>query len=168
MAQLQEQSLFRLEIDTSDEINENDIEFVESEGSDELSAIEFEVLPPIDLNDKRRMEIYNNIAEIDDRLETINQRVSELNTEIDRLTNHADGIDYTIAVASGILTGLIDSFFIGEWNFKWDFESAKKWSNETVENFVVKTAKNQKIKDEIKKAKQKAERKGRKNCPMKL
>ena len=56
---------------------------------------------------------YNSaeIAEIDDRLAENAERIKDLDAEIDRLTNHADGLDYTVAVAVGILTGLIDSFF---------------------------------------------------------
>ena len=38
--------------------------------------------------------------------------------DIERLTNQADGVDYAIAVSSGIIAGLIDIFFVGEWDFK--------------------------------------------------
>lgn len=64
--------------------------------------------------------------------------IVELNKEIERLTNHADGLDYTIAVSSGVITGLIDVFWVGEFNF----ERGKKWSDEKINNFVIKIAKN--------------------------
>lgn len=48
--------------------------------------------------------------------------------EIDRLTDHTDGVDYALAVSSGIIAGLIDSFFVGEW----DFAKAKARSNEEI------------------------------------
>lgn len=57
--------------------------------------------------------------------------------EVERLTNHADGLDYALAVSSGIITGLIDSFFVGEW----DFKSAKAWSNKKVNQMVIDFAK---------------------------
>lgn len=152
MAIMQEFSLLKLEIDASSEKDRDNIFFVENDTSKEISAVEFEILP-VDSKDEKRADIANAIAEIDDRIDIIEQRVSELNTDIDRLTNHADGIDYTIAVASGVLTGLIDSFFVGEFDFKWDFEGAKEWSGEKVENFVIKIAKKQKIKDIIKRSK---------------
>lgn len=57
--------------------------------------------------------------------------------EVDRLTCHADGLDYALAVSSGIITGLIDSFFVGEW----DFAKAKAWSNEKVNKMVIDFAK---------------------------
>lgn len=111
MALTQEKQLFRLEID--DTAYSDKIETISSSTTD-LQAIEFELLPPVDIGDKRKVEIYNEITEIDDRLEVINARVGELNSEIDSLTNHADGLDYAVAVVSGIISGLIDSFFVGE------------------------------------------------------
>lgn len=97
---------------------------------DDGFAIEYEVLPPVPSNAA--------VAEINTRIADIDSEVAKLNTEIDRLTNHADGLDYTIAVASGIFCGMIDSFFVGEFNFS----NAKEWSNKTIDDFVVKTAKN--------------------------
>lgn len=66
-------------------------------------------------------------------------RVDTLNQEIDRLTNHADGIDNLVAVGSGLLAGLIDMLWVGEF----DFARGKAWSNQTVNDFVMKTAKAQ-------------------------
>lgn len=97
---------------------------------DDGFAIEYEVLPPVPSNAA--------VAEINTRIADIDDEVAKLNTEIDRLTNHADGLDYTIAVASGILCGMIDSFFVGEF----DFSNAKDWSDKTIDDFVIKTAKN--------------------------
>lgn len=57
--------------------------------------------------------------------------------DIERLTNEADGYDYAIAVSSGIIAGFIDSFFIGEW----DFKNAKKQSNIAINNKILDFAK---------------------------
>ena len=57
--------------------------------------------------------------------------------EIERLTNHADGYDYALSVSSGIIAGLIDSFFVGEW----DFYNAKKQSNIAINNKIINFAK---------------------------
>lgn len=133
MALTQEKQLFRLEID--DTAYSNKIETISSSTTD-LQAIEFELLPPVDISDKRKVEIYNEITEIDNRLEVINARVNELNVDIDRLTNHADGIDYTVAVASGIIAGIIDSVWIGEFSI----DRANEWGGDKVDNFVVKIA----------------------------
>lgn len=58
--------------------------------------------------------------------------------EVERLTCHADALDYAMAVSCGIIAGLIDSFFVGEW----DFKKAKVWSNEKVNRMVIEFAQN--------------------------
>ena len=82
--------------------------------------VEFEILPVVDVNDikdERQRKIIAGTASVNERLEEIQSQIEKLNTDIDRLTNHADGIDYSIAVISGIITGFIDSTIVGEWNF---------------------------------------------------
>lgn len=130
--QTKENPVVRFEID---EIN------ITEQGKEEtsLQTVEVEVLPPVDVNDKRKLEIYNGISEIDEKLSVVSQRVDELNSEIDNLTNHADGIDYTVAVASGIIAGIIDSVWVGEFSI----DRANEWGNEKVDNFVVKIAQTQ-------------------------
>ena len=99
--------------------------------------------------DARRRIINENIIEIDKKLDKLQTSLDELETEIDNLTNHADGLDYAVAVVSGILTGLIDSFFVGELGLfnnasddaKDKFNKAKGESNEIVNKFVEKYAK---------------------------
>mgnify|MGYP002567159386 CR=1 FL=1 len=81
-------------------------------------------------------EYSHELSEIDSRLDEVSQKVSGFNKEIDRLTNHTDGIDYTIAVASGIIAGIVDSFFVGEIN--WDEEIKK--TTEKFNEAVVKKA----------------------------
>lgn len=85
-------------------------------GKEEIlkQAVEVEVLPPVDIADKRKLEIYNGISEIDKKLSIISERVEKLNSEIDSLTNHADGLDYAVSVISGIISGIVDSLFVGE------------------------------------------------------
>lgn len=93
-----------------DEIN------ITEQGNEETlkQAVEVEILPPVDITDKRKLEIYNGISEIDKKLSVISERVEELNSEIDSLTNHADGLDYAVSVISGIISGIVDSLFVGE------------------------------------------------------
>lgn len=57
--------------------------------------------------------------------------------DIERLTCQADGYDYAFAISSGIIAGLIDSFFVGEW----DFKNAKKQSNIAVNKKIIEFAK---------------------------
>lgn len=76
--------------------------------------------------------IYKTIGEIQDRID-------ELNSDIDKLTNHADGVDYIVAVASGVICGFIDVLFVSDLSF----EKANEWGNDKVNDFVLKIAKKQ-------------------------
>lgn len=51
--------------------------------------------------------------------------------------DHADKLDCTVAVASGIVAGLVDSFFVG----KFSLERANEWGTSKVNDFVVSMAK---------------------------
>ncbi len=88
-----------------------------------LHWIEVEILAPND-------EIEIRLAEIQDQL-------CVLDEDIDKLTNHADKIDYLTAVTCGLITGLIDIVFVG----KWDFATAKQKANIDVNNKVIGFAK---------------------------
>lgn len=88
---------------------------------------------------------------IDERLFENSYEINALNHEIDRLTSHADGWDYTVALGSGVLAGFVDSFWVGEF----DFDRGKAWSNQKVNKFVGKVAKSKgcesdRLKDQIK------------------
>lgn len=87
--------------------------------------------------DLREQDIINGLNQVNETLSYNNNRIDELNKDIDRLTNSADGIDYMVAVGSGILAGLVDSLWVGEFNM----ERGKAWSNKTVNDFVMKVAK---------------------------
>lgn len=110
MMQEKENSLIRFEIDETNFISEN----FEENISSEPQKVEFEILSPIDFANEREVEIYKGLSSIDERLDIITSRVDELNSEIDSLTNHADGLDYAVSVISGIISGIIDSLFVGE------------------------------------------------------
>lgn len=135
--QIQGKTLFKLEIDETNLINESSETF--EEFSTAIQTVEFEILSPTDFNDKQQAEIYKEISDIDEKIDVINARVNELNSEMDSLTNHADGLDYTIAVASGIIAGIIDSVWVKEFSL----DRANNWGNKNVTDFVVKIAQQQ-------------------------
>ena len=68
---------------------------------------------------------------------TDKQKVEDTLGGTEKYTNHAYILDYSIAVISGIINGIIDSVFIGEWNF----ETAKAKSNQYVNEKVMEFAK---------------------------
>ena len=63
-----------------------------------------------------------------------------LTDEIYKLTDHTDNDDRIYAIASGVFTGIFDSFIVGEW----DFMTAKARTNRTVNNIVLDFAKKHK------------------------
>lgn len=115
----------------------NIIKFPEIKLATEDFEVEFDM--ELDTIDYRQREIQNGLNYIDAHLLSIHKRIDELNKEIDVLTNHSEGIDYIIAVSSGVLAGIIDSFWVG----KFDFQNGKDWGSDKVNNFVVKIAQTQ-------------------------
>lgn len=88
-------------------------------------------------NDSRLNEINKQKKKVSEKIDQNSERLNQLNSEINKLTNNADGLDYTIAVGSGILAGMIDSFWVGDF----DLERGRKWGSEKVNKFVLKVAK---------------------------
>ena len=107
--------------------------------SDEELEVEYEIISNIEPNSfsSTQSDINKFISDLDNRLAKNQAILDELNSEIDHLTNHADGFDYAISACSGVLCGFIDSFFVGEFNF----EELKADSNKHVNWFVEKYAK---------------------------
>lgn len=104
--------------------------------------VEFDIFPfesSYEILDERSINIQNNILDIDRQIEKNQNEINVINEEIEKLSNHADTLDYTISVVSGVLCGLIDSFFVGEFSF----ERGQSWGKEKIENFVQAVAKKQ-------------------------
>lgn len=60
-----------------------------------------------------------------------------LDSKIQLLSNHADGLDYLLSIASGILCGALDILWVGEF----DLTQGRNWAGEQTDEFVRKTAK---------------------------
>ena len=111
--------------------------------------MKIELKPQFDFDsecEKVELEILKPTDEVDARLDEIEGKIADLDITIDKLTNHADGLDYTVAVASGILTGLIDSFFVG----KIDLKECHEYGNGKIEDIVKKVGKNDDLEKAIK------------------
>lgn len=122
------------------ETQEQTILAIKEEVLEDDFQIEYEILSAYtssDFKDIRQKEISEKISEIDAMSAELEEKIDKLNVNINRLTNHADGIDYMIAVGCGIVAGLFDSIFVGEW----DFEKAKAKSNEQINKKVMNFAK---------------------------
>lgn len=99
--------------------------------------IEYNLVSINDLNNIFKSEnISYCLSDIETRIEANQDIIDKLNVEVDRLTNNGDNLDYTVAVASGILTGMIDAFFVGEFNFVELKADANKHVNKFIENYA--------------------------------
>lgn len=85
----------------------------------------------------QRAIIEESLSDINGRILNVQNLIDEYNRDIDKLTNHADGLDNLIAASSGVLCGLIDSFFVGEF----DFAELKADSNKHINKFIEAYAK---------------------------
>jgi hypothetical protein len=88
---------------------------------DDDFEVEFEIIPSVDEHahvDLRKKMVDDGLSEVDAVLRSNQSKLDDLNKDIDRLTNHVDGLDYMVAVGSGILAGLVDSLWVGEFSFE--------------------------------------------------
>lgn len=79
--------------------------------------VEYEILSHIDISaieDTDKRDILIALQDVEKHLTLCEDEIAKLSTDINNLTNHSDGIDYAVAVISGIISGLIDSFCVGE------------------------------------------------------
>ena len=119
--------------------------------------LRFEFNQPTEQNQSQKVEveILKNLDQIDEELFKIDEKLISVGEDIDKLTSHADWLDVTSAVISGLLMGAIDNIFIDDFNF----EVQKKNSDEkqtlplekVVKNFTENATKNDKISNLIKK-----------------
>lgn len=61
----------------------------------------------------------------------------DLDTQIEMLSSKADSLDYLVSIASGIICGLLDVFWTGDF----DFSRGRDWGSDKIDTFVKKTAK---------------------------
>lgn len=101
-------------------------------GRDNLE-VEFEIL----LQDSSSNVIKEGNDWLDYDINQLNAKITKLDKQIDIFTNDADKIDNAIAIASGLLCGLIDSFFVGTFSF----EEGMKITNENMEQKIIELAK---------------------------
>ena len=114
---------------------------IQCTNENEPFEVEYSILSPEDLlppdDDPRRQEIIQGLEKAKAKTDALENRIAEINQDLEKYTNTADRLDYTVAVASGVITGMIDLLVVG----KWDFEKAKATSNQDVNNKVVAFAK---------------------------
>ncbi len=87
------------------------------------------------LNNELEVKVISNIEIVADT--DLSKAIYDLDTEIDMLSSHADKLDYIVAASSGILCGMLDIFWVGEFSL----EHGCGIADDKVNSFVEKTAK---------------------------
>ncbi|GHU43349.1 hypothetical protein FACS1894111_08800 [Clostridia bacterium] len=67
----------------------------------------------------------------------IDRIIFDLDSQIDLLSSQADKFDYLVSISSGLLCGLLDVLWVGDFSL----ERGRNIASDTVDNFVLKTAK---------------------------
>lgn len=122
--------------------NSKDLKFPQLKIIDPDFEVDFQIdLGTPNINSSK---VYGKVNDVSDYIDDLNtslnlnsDRLVELNNEIERLSNSADALDNMIAVGSGILAGIIDSLWVGEFSL----ERGKVWSDAEVNGFVKNAAK---------------------------
>lgn len=127
------------------DINQSNIVISQYRLSTDVDDVEFEIISNSNQAYNANSEaVYDSLrSKIEERLNDNEDRLKDLDLEIDRLTNHADNIDTWVSVASGVLCGLIDIFYVGEINL--DFENGVNYDDRSkashlINNFIEKIA----------------------------
>lgn len=125
------------------ELNESSIDLPALKVVDETIEVVYDFcVAPVDAVSPQfsaSEQILAGLGRVENEIRAGQHRADALDQEIERLTNHADHIDNLVAVGSGLLAGLIDVLWVGEFSF----ERGKAWSNHTINDFVMKVAKAQ-------------------------
>ena len=119
----------------------NSNENIFSEENDDLK-VEYEIINIEHSQDEEiKKYVKAKIKNIDSAIDINDSKLQEYNKQLKKFTNQADALDYTVAIGSGILAGIIDSFFVGVFSLS----DGKKWGNEQLEKIVKKLGKNDNV-----------------------
>lgn len=81
------------------------------------------------------IESDKKLSYVEQQIELKQIAIEEINQNLKQLVCEADGLDYTVAVVSGIVCGMIDSFFVGELTTE-SLKSDKEFADNLIENIV--------------------------------
>lgn len=107
----------------------------------ETDAIEFEVSVSADNKPDVSPEAWA----------ALNQRIEQLNVEVDRYTNRANSVLYAWAIASGIISGVMDSMYFSDTTvFENDIGFSHRQVNEFIQEYAASRGlENDRLKDSI-------------------
>lgn len=91
----------------------------------------------MDSNEEIKIQLLtNNEITVEDKYD-IDKIIFDLNGQIDLLSNKSDKYDYLVSIGSGILCGILDILWVGEFSL----ENGRNIASNKVDEFVKKTAK---------------------------
>lgn len=85
------------------------------------------------------IESDKKLSYVEQQIELKQIAIEEINQNLKQFINTADGLDYTVSVASGVICGLIDSFVVGELShdsLKGFVDDSHKMVNKFIESFA--------------------------------
>ncbi|WP_024861708.1 hypothetical protein [Ruminococcus flavefaciens] len=85
-------------------------------------------------DDKLKIEVVPNVEIIANT--DFEKAIYDLDAEIDLLSSHADLLDYIVAASSGVICGMLDILWVGDFNLA----SGRNIADEKISGFVTKTA----------------------------
>lgn len=86
--------------------------------------------------DKLQVELIPYDSEASNDIYDLDKIIYDLDSKIQLLSSQADGLDYLVAVASGVLCGAMDILWAGEF----DLMRGRNWASSQTDNFVKKAA----------------------------
>ena len=124
---------------------------LETKKTEEESDVQEEEVVAAEVNVTANSEDASNIGSVTDLDFDVDAALRAVNSELNRYTNRAEGIDYFIGVVSGIMAGVIDATFVGEIQIEGKDIGL---SHQQVNNFIQEYAKsrgfeNDRLKDAI-------------------
>ena len=87
--------------------------------------------------DKLQVELIPYNCETSKDIYDLDKIIYDLDSKIQLLSSRADGLDYLVSVASGVLCGAMDILWVGEF----DLMRGRNWASKQTDEFVRKTAK---------------------------
>lgn len=91
------------------------------------------------MDEKLQIELLTDMQQNTGKMadHNLNQVIFDLNSQLKLLSSQADTFDYLVSIGSGIICGLMDIFWTGEF----DLSRGRNWGSDRVDSFVKKTAK---------------------------
>lgn len=111
--------------------HDNTIQSLQEEPSDQNTRVEWAEC------EKLQIELMPQEKALKDPQYDLDRIIFDLDQELDSLTNHADELDYLIAIASGVLCSMLDILWVGEFSL----ERGRNIASNQVDGFVVKASK---------------------------